>query len=272
MEQKTYFILVLGLLRDEHLFKQFLGYVQDLRNIYKITIVISTWDTERETYENVMKMMNITDVHITTTPQLKYNGKSANKNDVKSNYQGYGVYECGTLCDNTCLLQTKNYQKGLKFIREHFDNDKCSYVLKTRTDVYITKEFLNQIFSLDLTINDKYKGIFLEKVWVPFIEINKPFYIGNECFFGRIEDMEKIDTWKFFARQNLYQGVAHIRMFILPFLKRYPIFNSFLKNKYGLNKRMTMRDNRQIYTDKDIIKTYYSTLLAHYYHVMREYL
>ena len=111
--------------------------------------------------------------------------------------------------------------------------DRDAYVLKTRTDLVIEPDFIRT-----LARHKKYHEkvttphrVFQRKIGVPYFEVSKPFYISDECFAGHVDDL-----WQLYNLDSSYDhqyadigvGITHIRRFIQPFLKQYPLLEDYL--------------------------------------------
>lgn len=125
--------------------------------------------------------------------------------------------------------QMKSLDQGLEKI------PKDSFVLKTRTDIYINPEFLKKLFENKnrlLKIKDHLpKGdIFHYKVWIPSCDLKTPFYMEDICFFGFHPDMGKLYNYNpYYDNVGMPKSKVHIRRFAEPFLKDYPFFRELFK-------------------------------------------
>ena len=194
--------------------------------------------------------------------------------------------------------QMKSLQEGLKL------SDSDSFILKTRSDLYIKKEFLIQLLKDKekiLKINKTLpKGnVFKYKVWIPYYEITSPFHMADECFFGHHRDVSMLVNFVDYIKEyNLWAGVVHINRHIHPFIDKYPEIKSFFqknsnvgfprddsfnykmlkkflgKTKMGSNllDSMTVANRfrilRKRFKDEYYIKalaTYYTILYSHFY-------
>ncbi|WP_262690022.1 hypothetical protein [Kordiimonas aestuarii] len=108
-----------------------------------------------------------------------------------------------------------------------------TYVLKTRTDLVIDPDFI-RILVREKKYREKVitpNRVFHRKIWVPYFEITKPFYISDECFAGYVDDLWQLynlDSSYDHQYANIGVGITHIRRFIPPFLKQYPLLEDYL--------------------------------------------
>ena len=121
------------------------------------------------------------------------------------------------------FFQSKSLENGLKYI-----SNRELPVFKTRTDLFIDKKYVFKIINQDFTLNNK--SVFNKRVWIPFFEISKPFYFGDECFYGEYKDLnklinyeEKYDFWK------IGPGSSHVRRFCNPYIEQFKKIESVQK-------------------------------------------
>lgn len=134
--------------------------------------------------------------------------------------------------------QMKALEVGLKIIEEG------TFVLKTRSDVYLDRKFVEKLAQQKeklLTIKKPlpHGNIFKYKVWVPWFELTKPFFMADESFFGFKEDLEKLYNYNtdYFEKYDLGPDVHHVMRYIDPFLEKYPIFYNSM-NKYNKDRSL----------------------------------
>jgi hypothetical protein len=199
-------ILFCGLIRKEDLLRKSIKDMVSLRKKGLINnIIFSTWDYEVENNPEVSSFLRENGVIIIGSKEPSDWGK--------------GNMRC----------QMKSLGIGLK------RTEKGRFVLKTRPDVYIPLDFLEKVLpskeKLKITKDLPKGNIFKYKIWIPWFEITQPFFIGDEFFFGYREDLKFLADYSTIYDKDLYLGpeIHHIRRFIKPFLKQYPIFYSSLK-------------------------------------------
>lgn len=163
--------------------------------------------------------------------------------------------------------QMKHYIEGLNYI---YKFSKDCFVLKTRPDIHISKEFIKKIINLNLNIDRKLTKIFNYKIWVSWFEITKPFYLEDSYFFGEINDMFKLyNLSSIYTRKNLGQGITHIRRFSFPFLDYFPILAEFINNKSALSTNLGTNYNLDKLPHTQ--RKYIVNLLATYYFILKNY-
>jgi hypothetical protein len=168
-----------------------------------------------------------------------------------------------TECKGSILFQMKSLHVGLDSIK-----DKNLMIFKTRPDLYIDPKSLIEISNLDLEISDDNALIFEKKIWVPWFEITKPFYLADECIYATYNDMKKLVNYDMIYDSYYVgdSGLSHVRRFIHPFLKQYPIFNIYLKY---LSTTAHGTPNRFDVLNKFLDNEDYHYFLNLYYYIVR---
>ena len=266
-------IVFCGLVREKDLFKKSIEDMVLLRKEGLIdNIILSTWEGEIEKSPEIIPFLEKNKVRVLKTPELKDKG------------------------NGNIWCQMKSLEEGLKVIGP----DK--FVLKTRTDIFININFLRKLFSLKKELlkirkNIPKGNIFKYRVWAPWFELTRPFFMGDECFFGHHHDMSLLYNYdcSYDTEYGLSGDRAHIRRFIHPFLEDYPILyksmgkyakdrflkaffiNNFREFKDSLFEvkflRVLSENNRfkilkRRLKDKDFLKNlaaYYCILYSHFY-------
>lgn len=265
-------IIFCGLIRRTDLLEKSIKDFNKLRKKGLIDkIILSTWVDEAEKNPEIISFLKKNKVIILAKPQPAD--------------PGVGNIWC----------QMKSFETGLS------KSKKNNFVLRTRTDVYINPEFLEYVFKnkeslLKITYNLP-RNIFKFKVWIPWAELTQPFFIADECFFANHEDSKFLINYNpmYDEKYNLGAEIAHVRRFIEPFLKDYPIFYNALKPSsssksmknfflrffkplyiklwhYPLIKRfsqyLALRDLNKNLNQKpfiELLSVYYSVLYSHFY-------
>ncbi|HLD97885.1 MAG TPA: hypothetical protein VI815_01010 [Candidatus Nanoarchaeia archaeon] len=200
-------ILFCGLIRTVDLFKKSL---QDLSELKKQGLVnniyFSTWKGEPQKNPEIHQLMKDMNVIIMESEEPAVGG------------------------EGNIWKQMKALDVGLGNIKGN------NFILKTRSDVYIHPDFLKKIITskdlFEITEDLPNGNIFKAKVWVPWFEITRPFYMADECFYGLKNDLKLLVNYekKYFEEYTLGPGGPHIMRFINPFLEKYPIlYNSLEK-------------------------------------------
>lgn len=164
----------------------------------------------------------------------------------------------GTFESPTIWCQMKALEEGLKKI------DKNSFVLKTRTDVYINSKFLRKLFTQKETLLKIEKSlpkgnIFKHKVWIFYYELKTPFFMGEECFFGHKDDLKLLVNYENYIEEKykVGGGISHIRRYIHPFIKDYKIFETFLE-KYSKDSALkSLVEREKIMLKSDLYRKYF---------------
>ena len=168
------------------------------------------------------------------------------------------------------IAQMVNYEQGFKYIRSIAKDPENTFILKGRPDAYMSEKFFKKVINKPLVSGGP---IFRNKIWIPWAEMIKPMYFGDELFFGHMEDMEKMYNFNdVYKQETLGQGVTHIRRFINPFMENYPIFKDYIENKNNLNVHiLVINDLKKL---KELTKEaypYFIELVATYYKVLNNY-
>lgn len=149
-------------------------------------------------------------------------------------------------------LQMKSLEYGL----EHCDNS--NYVLKTRSDVWLSPNLIRMIVQ-DNYLDKENTKIFRKKIWIPWAEIRKPFYMEDACFCGLHCDICKMvnyDSYYDILCKSIGGGETHIRRFIHPFIHKPMV-------KKKINDFINM--------DRVLSNDEYIEFLAIYYDILYKY-
>ncbi len=200
-------IIFTGLIRTPDRFKQSIEEMKEMQKEGIVNnIILSTWEGEPE------KSPEVTDFLIKNKVEII--------RSEEPNPRGWGNIWC----------QMKSLDVGLDKVSEG------RFVLKTRSDVHIKKEFLRNIFInknklLKIEKDLPNGNVFKHKVWNPYFELKTIFHMADECFFGERDDVRKLVNYdgSYDAVYKVGGGINHIRRFIHPFLEKYPILYHYLK-------------------------------------------
>ena len=194
-------VIFTGLVRDQELFVKSIKDLAELRHENMVDeIIFSTWIGEIDKYDGLRNALEVYDCHLV-------------EGDPPPRSQ------------SNIWHQMKSLYLGLELIKGN------SYCLKTRADLFIKPEFIRKLISdkdyLNISLQDDHNPIFEKKVWIPYFEITKPFYMSDECFFGKTIDIKKLVNFdaSYDVLYNIDCGITHIRRFIHPFVQK----NTFLK-------------------------------------------
>ena len=211
------YIIFTGLLRREDMLIQSLTDMIGMAEEYNIKqIIIVTWKAQSNAIKNKNRFRQFLKhklIQYVEYPKLESNGGG--------NYKA----------------QMFHYLKGLELIPE-----KDSFVLKTRTDVYIQREMLKNIFTKNLFIGEN-DNVMNHKIWLPWVEKYRPFYFADECFYSHYSSMRKLyNITKDFHINIQKQGIIHIRRFITPFLnvEEYKPLCDIMMNDIDMNDKLKM--------------------------------
>lgn len=167
-----------------------------------------------------------------------------------------------------CFCQAKALENGLDVCNPQ---DK---ILKLRTDTWLDADFIGKIMTDDSYLDKEPDDIFIKKVWVPYAEITKPFYMPDEMFYGYHSDIYKLVNYEKFYDSMVSKdggGETHIRRFIHPFLFEYPIFNDMIEEIANDNfVRLFSKDRFELLKTR-LTESKYLTYLANYYYILYKY-
>lgn len=164
--------------------------------------------------------------------------------------------------------QMKALYLGLQLIKDN------SYCLKTRPDLFINSKFIRKLISdrgyLNIHLQDDHDQIFEKKIGIPYFEITKPFYMSDECFFGKTVDIKKLVNFdaSYDVLYNIDCGITHIRRFIHPFVQKMPLLKHYLKYAVYSGHFTASRFDILNYNIKS---SFYLRCLATYYQILHTY-
>ena len=163
-------------------------------------------------------------------------------------------------CKQSFEYQKKLFDIGIKSINKRYNGD--IYILKTRMDIIINNHLLDFIFNQNYKIDSYISPLFKYKIWIAWIHLTKPFYIGDCCFYSHISVMNNIAPK--YSLDNKYmklgQGHVEIRWFFYLY-KLYNIYeNSNEFHKYKNMEREFKLDDKtkkMLLRYKDCIKKHF---------------
>ncbi len=237
-------VLFCGLVRMPELFVKSINDLVVLKRQGLIdTIAYSTWNTEIDKYNGLREFLIKSGIKLIES--------------IEPQFQGSSIFH-----------QMISFESGL----QNFADD--SYVLKTRPDVYIKTEFIRMLASDENFLDIPNTGpgvIFKKKIWIPWFEITKPFYMGDEAFFGLNEDMKNLVNYdvSYDIKYKSDAGIGHIRRYIHPFLKDYPSLQEYLgcgvKTGHNTDRRFDiLRRNMQSDHYWEHLALYYLIVNKHF--------
>lgn len=272
--EKKVDIIFTGLIRNPELIKKSITDFVSLRKKGLINqIIFSTWDYETDKIPEMRAFFKKNRILLIESKEPADRGR--------------GNINC----------QMKSLENALEKV------DKNRFILKTRADIYINPKFLEKIFQdkeniLKIEKNLPNGNIFHYKIWLPYYELTKPFYLADEAYFAFYPDHKLLINYKAYHRKyKLQAGTVHMQRWIEPFLNKYPILRDFIENHpsvgypkenlfYRVIKRVAKKNritfdvlnnitvkNRFKFLKKrlreqryiDVLAAYYSILNSHFY-------
>jgi tetratricopeptide (TPR) repeat protein/SAM-dependent methyltransferase len=243
-------VLFCGLARTPELLLRSVTELAALRQRQLVDrIVFSTWKGQIDSHADLRRSLAACRVELVESEEPQYQGTSV-------------------------FHQMRALELGL----DHLDGSRP--VFKTRADVYVRPEFLEKLAAdthyLEPERCDDH-AVFQKKIWVPWFEITKPFYMGDECFFGASGDLRKLVNYdvSYDVKYDLDAGRGHIRRFIHPFLSHFPVLADYLrsgaKTQHNTSERFeTLRRNMNSPAFWDYLAVYYR-ILKRYFRVESDY-
>ncbi len=238
-------VIFTGLPRESQMLKKTLDGLDRLKGIGLVNkIVFSTWKGYvTDEYRAIFEMFNV-EVLEKTEPEDKGLG---------------GHFFC----------QAKSLQNGLEVC------DPKHWILKLRADTWIDESFIANIMrNRDDYLYKKPDEIFLKKVWIPYAEITKPFYMPDEIFYGTWFDVSKLLNYEK-SYETMYAkdggGETHIRRFVHPFIENYPIFKLMIKDISNDNLVRLFSPERFTLLKQRLTEERYLGYLAKYYWILYKY-
>ena len=206
-------VVFTGLIRDYGTFKKSLNDLVQLRKKgFVDKIILSTWKGEPSKHPEMIPFLEKSGILIIESEEPEVNQNSPY-------YKKDFIWH-----------QMKALDIGLNNIEDG------KFVLKSRSDVYISPDFIKKLATeksslLKIILDLPSGNIFKFKVWVPWFELTKPFFMADECFFGFKDDLKHLYNYNkdYFEKYDLGPDVHHVMRYINPFLEKYPIFYTSMK-------------------------------------------
>ena len=151
----------------------------------------------------------------------------------------------------------------LNYALKHIPDE--ANVLRTRTDIYIDKQFLEKLF-----LDDEFRKVdplkypeFKEKIWIQWFSLSFPFYIHDTAFYGCKGDISKLVNNEVNIELAKYYPTSSLPIFfwILPFYKKNKIFKLWLE-QYAAQPFKTKLLNDPLYLK--ILYEYYKVIDANF--------
>jgi hypothetical protein len=244
----TAHVLFTGLPREPDRFERSLRDLAELRSAGIIaTIRFSTWTAALDEAPACAELIRQFDVDVIETDDIDDPGQ-------------------GNL-----WRQMRSMQTALDASADWRDTD---ILLKTRTDLWIDPSSVRAILT-DKAIRHAPSPLFgaqcfIERMWCPWFEITKPFYLADEVLCGLVSD-HRVLTHEDRRYDAMDPGVgrAHIRRFAHPFLHLHDSFEHVMR--HGRNDHL-IRDERfpclraRLHDPEylEALGSYYAMLMSHY--------
>ena len=200
MKKKSNIFLFTGLLRHK---KKLIKSLIQVKLLFLFdSIIISTWEDQLDD-KMLLFFFKILNIQIISN---------------KSKKDPYGLM-------GNFYYQMKSMEYGLNGIEDN------AFVFKSRTDVHIKPSAIRKILKLDYELTEP--SFFNYKIWIPYFEVTKIFYFGDECFYGNCEDLKKFTNYEtIFDDIGMDAGTSHVRRFGFPYTNHDIKYLDLLK-QYG---------------------------------------
>lgn len=230
-------IILTGKILDEIQFKKLIDKIIKLKKEKKINqIILSIWKNQILSKKIVFFLI---------------------KNNVNIIRNNSKVFKC------SFKYQSYLLKNGLKKIK-----NKRILIIKLRTDINFELSQISKLSKLDFKINNK-KNLLSCKIWVPYFEITKPFYIGDEVFITNYGNLIKITSFnKYYGNAFFDTGQTHINWYLGLFIKKFNIFDIYVKY---FGKSYHFNNIRFYHLTKLINNQKYLKILLQYYKILDKY-
>jgi hypothetical protein len=165
----------------------------------------------------------------------------------------------------SCSFKYQSYllKNGLRKIK-----NKRILIVKLRNDIHFELSQISKLSKLNFKTENKIK-LLTHKIWVPYFEITKPFYLGDEIFVTNYRNLGKITSFnKYYGNSFFDTGQTHINWFLGLFIKKFSIFNTYVKY---FGKSNHFNSDRFFHLTKFINNKEYLKILLQYYKILDEY-
>ena len=165
----------------------------------------------------------------------------------------------------SCSFKYQSYllKNGLRKIK-----NKKVLIVKLRNDINFKLDQISRLSKLNFKIFNK-KKLLSHKIWVPYFEITKPFYIADEIIVTNYINFKKITSFKKYYGDSFFDtGQTHINWYLGLFIKKFHKFDNYIKH---FGKSYHFNSNRFFYLHKLINNQEYLKILLQYYKILNEY-
>tara|TARA_Y100000996_G_scaffold68612_1_gene46248 strand:+ start:421 stop:1443 length:1023 start_codon:yes stop_codon:yes gene_type:complete len=230
-------VILIGKILDEIHFKKIISGIVSLKKEKKINqIILSIWKNQKLS-NKIIFFLKKNNVDIIRNKDKKF--------EYSLKYQTY-------------LLKN-----GLKKIK-----DKRILIIKLRTDINFKFGQIFKLSKLNFKTQNK-KKILSRKIWVPYFEITKPFYIADEIIVTNYINFKKITSFKKYYGDIFFDtGQTHINWYLGLFIKKFNILDTYVKH---FGKSYHFKSTRFFHLTKLINNQEYLKILIQYYKILDKY-
>jgi hypothetical protein len=230
-------IILTGKILDEIQFKKLIDKIIKLKEEKKVNqIILSTWENQILSKEVIFFFK---------------------KNNVETLRNKSKKFSC------SFKYQSYLLKNGLRKII-----NKRILIVKLRNDINFELSQISKLSKLNFKTDNK-KKLLTHKIWVPFFEITKPFYIADEIIVTNYINFKKITSSKKYYGDSFFDtGQTHINWYLGLFIKKFSIFNTYVK---CFGKSYHFNTNRFFHLAKFINNKEYLKILLQYYKILDEY-
>lgn len=205
-------VIFTGLPRNPALFERSVSEMADLRGDGVLErILFVTWREYFDEDSELARTLDGYDVEVITAPESPLAG------------------------DGNIWHQMKALDLGLR----ETPND--HWVLKTRTDLHISKRFLRRLFTGDVTrvLEPAESGVFERRLWTSHFDVTEPFLVSDLCFYGKATDVAQLVNYssRYEVLYELGANRPEKRRYVHPYMEEFPLvstyYERFLRDGWG---------------------------------------
>jgi hypothetical protein len=177
-------IIFMGQLRNIDNFLIQIDILNSIKKLCRINEIIYITDDGELSVDNI-KLLSVRDVTIHSKKPLDQKYIEHADAELKKRSAGQRT-RSGGMTRGTIWRQLYDLKYGLNLINEN------NFVLRTRTDISISKEFYIEILTNPRFRRKLSNSPFYYSIWIQWFSLLNPFYIHDTCFYGQCADLSKL--------------------------------------------------------------------------------